>query len=209
MLATYGAEDAWAGRSKTARFLNATAAVGMLAFAVLGMLSLFVSNFVPSQLTVVCARWLAISTGIFYVVFFVGIGNFGWSLNNPKIAAVMQTGSASVRWYVRVPLMSIVYFGFAWATFSSGLPWVFNGVLGSDTSMTVEVDGWENASWSRAGIQCARPTLRGIPFGMLGRGALCVPNPDKSKFKVGASMILYGRASAFGISPASYRILDR
>lgn len=93
--------------------------------------------------------------------------------------------------------MTLVYFGFAWASFSSALPWIFNGVLRSDKSMTVEIDGWHNASASRAGIQCARPTLRGIPFGMLGRGALCVPSPDKSKFKAGASMILYGRASAF------------
>jgi hypothetical protein len=44
---------------------------------------------------------------------------------------------------------------------------------------------------------------------MLGGRALCEWNPDKSKFSAGASMVLYGRASAFGISPERYRILGR
>ena len=120
----------------------------------------------------------------------------------------MRTGGANARWYVRVPLMALVYFGFAWASFSSALPWMVNGVLGSDKSMTVAIDGWQDANWSRAGRQCARPTLRRIPFGMLGRRAICVPDPNKAKFKVGASMVLYGRESAFGISPKSYRIVN-
>jgi hypothetical protein len=171
------------------------------------MLSLYASNFVPSGLTVASARWLATCTGVFYGAFFIGIGDFGWSRNNPKVAAIMQTGGAIARWYVRVPLMALLYFGFAWMSFSSALPWMLNGVIGSDKSMTVEIDGWQDTFWSRAGRQCARPTLRGIPFGMVGHRALCAPNQDKSKFKVGAAMVLYGRASAFGISPERYRIL--
>ena len=194
---------------RTVRCLGIVASVGLLAFPILGMVSIYVSNFVPSASTVACARWLAICTGIFYGVFFIGIGEFGWSLNNPRVAATMQTGGAIARWYVRVPLMAVVYFGFAWASFSSALPWMFNAVLGSDRSITVEIDGWQDASWSRAGRQCARPTLRGIPFGMLGRRAICVPDLDKSKFKAGTSMVLYGRASALGISPDRYRIISR
>jgi hypothetical protein len=180
----------------------------MLAFPVLGMLSLFGSNFVPSAMTVACARCLAIGTGLFYGVFFIGIREFGWNSNNPGVAAVMREGGATAKWYVRAPSMALVYFGFAWASFSSALPWMLNGVLGTDKSMTVEIDGWQDANWSRAGIQCARPTLRGIPFGMLGRRAICVPEPNKAKFKAGATMILYGRASAFGISPERYRIVN-
>jgi hypothetical protein len=206
--ATNASVEARPRTSRTVRCLNLAAAVGMLAFPVLGMLSLFGSNFVPSPLTVACARWLAICTGVFYGAFFIGIREFGWNINNPKVAAAMQTGGASARWYVRVPLMAVVYFGFAWASFSTALPWMVNGVLGSDKSMTVEIDGWQDANWSRAGMQCARPTLRGIPFGMLGRRAICVPDPNKSKFKAGASMVLYGRGSAFGISPKSYRIVN-
>jgi hypothetical protein len=180
----------------------------MLAFPAMGMLSIFVSTFVPSALTVACARCLAICTGVFYGVFFIGIREFGWDMNNPKVAAVMQTGGSIAKWYVRVPLMALVYFGFAWLSFSSALPWMLNAVLGSDNSTTVVIDGWQDASWSRAGKQCARPSLRGIPFGMLGGGALCVPNQNKSKFKAGASMVLYGRVSVFGISAERYRLLD-
>ena len=208
-LATIASDEPRTVRSRTVRYLNLAAAVGLLAFPVLGMLSLFFSNFVPSALTVACARWLAICTGVFYGLFFIGIGEFGWDINNPKVATVMQTGGASARWYVRVPLMALVYFGFAWASFSTALPWMANGVLGSDKSMTVEIDGWQDANWSRAGRQCARPTLRGIPFGMLGRRAICVPDPNKAKFKAGTSMVLYGRASAFGISPERYRIVNQ
>jgi hypothetical protein len=206
---TNGAEGTRTGRSRSVRYLNVAAAVGIAAFAALTVLSLYVSNFVPSGLTVACARWLAICTGVFYGAFFIGIGDFGWSRNNPKVATIMRSGGAIARWYVRVPVMALVYFGFAWASFASALPWMLNGVLGSDNSMTVEIDGWHDAVWSRAGIQCARPTLRGIPFGMLGGRALCEWNPDKSKFSAGASMVLYGRASAFGISPERYRILGR
>jgi hypothetical protein len=60
----------------------------------------------------------------------------------------------------------------------------------------------------QTGAVNARPTLRGIPFGMLGRRAICVPDPNKSKFKAGASMVLYGRASVFGISPKSYHLVN-
>jgi len=207
-LATIASDEPRPVRSRTVRYFNLAAAAGMLAFPILGMLSLFFSNFVPSPLTVACARCLAICTGVFYGLFFIGIKEFGWNTNNPKVAAIMQTGGANAKWYVRVPLMALVYFGFAWASFSSALPWMVNGVLGSDKSMTVEIDGWQDANWSRAGRQCARPTLRGIPFGMLGRRAICVPDPNKSTFKAGASMVLYGRGSAFGISPKSYRIVN-
>jgi hypothetical protein len=209
-LATNGSDGASTGVSRAARCLRLAAAVGFLVFPVLGMLSFYIINFVPSALTVACAQWLAIATGVFYGVFFIGIEELRWNTNNPSAAAVMQKkGGATSRWYVRAPLMALVYFGFAWASFSSALPWMINGVLGSDKSMTVEIDGWRNASWSRAGKQCARPTLRGIPFGMLGGRAICVPDPDKSKFKAGASLVLYGRASALGISPQHFRIVNR
>jgi hypothetical protein len=209
-LATNGSDGASTGMSRAVRCLSLAAAVGFLAFPVPGMLSVYVSNFVPSALTVACARWLAICTGVFYGVFFIGIGELGWNTYNSSVAAVMQKGGVTTsRWYVRAPVMALVYFGFAWASFSSALPWMINGVLGSDKSMTVEIDGWRNITWSRPGKQCARPTLHGIPFGMLSSRAICVPDPDKSKFKAGASLVLYGRASALGISPEHYRIVNR
>jgi hypothetical protein len=195
--------------SRAIRSLNLAGALGMLALPIMGLLSVFLSDFVPSALTVAYARVLAIGTGAFYGLFFVGIGHFGWDTNNPGVAAVMQSRSSLAKCYVRVPLTALVFFGFAWMSLSSALPWMINAVLGSDNSITVVIDGWQNTSWSRAGSQCARPTLRGVPFGMLGRGALCVPYQERIKFKAGASMTLYGRSSVFGISPTRYRLLDR
>jgi hypothetical protein len=197
------------GQSRTVQSLNIAAAAGLVALPALGALSIYASNFVPSSLTVTCAEWLAIGTGVLYAVFFVGVGEVGWDSRNPKVAAVMRTGGVAARWYVRVPLMTLVYFGFAWVSFSTAVPWIVNGMLGSESSMAVEIDGWQDANWSRAGAQCARPTVRGVPFGMLGRHALCVPSTEKARFRAGSPVILHGRASILGITPESYRVLDQ
>ena len=197
------------GTTRLLRYLSVAAAAGIIGLIPLAIVSLLVSDFVPSALTVCCAKVLGIAFGIFYGVFFFGFKGFGWDATNPIIAAGIPTGSAIAKRYVRVPLMALVYFGFAWLSFSSALPWMLNSIIGTENSRTVVVDGWLDASWSfRGGTQCARPTVTGIPFGMLGRRALCVPKSEKTKLKPGASIVLYGRTSAWGISPVRYRLVE-
>lgn len=190
------------------RRLNQIAAGGMVLLLVGGLLSLFASNFVPSHMTVQMAKSAALLGGLFYGLFFIGIGHFGWDETNPKVRAAMQQNPKLGKAYIRVPLTAAAFAGFAWLSFSNGLPWALNAAIGRRGAMTVIVDGWQNAFYSsRVGHSCARPTLRGIPFMMVGRYALCVGDQHKpSDFPPGTSLYLIGRVSALGIAPDHYRV---
>jgi hypothetical protein len=193
------------------RRLNQMAAGGMLVLSLGGLVSLFASNFVPSHMTVQIAKSAALLAGLFYGLFFLGIGHFGWDESNPRVTVAIEQNPKATKVYIRVPLMLAVSAGFAWMSFSTVFPWALNAAIGRPGTMIVIVDGWQNAFYgSRVGHSCAKPTLRGIPFMMMGRYALCVGDQHKpSDFLRGTSLSLMGRVSALGIAPDHYRVISR
>jgi hypothetical protein len=137
---------------------------------------LFYSDFVPSPLTVTMTPILASVVGLFYGVFFVGVGGFGWNSRRPEIVAYSHEHPAMAKPYIRAPFMSLVFFMFAWLSFAAAVPYALNLVVGREGTMSVVIGGWEAWSYSlKSGTSCARPTLQGVPFFMLGRRALCAP----------------------------------
>lgn len=192
------------------RRLNVATSWGMLVLPIMGMFSLFYSDFVPSPLTVTMTQILASVVGLFYGVFFVGLGGFGWNSRKPEIVAYSHEHPAMAKPYIRAPFMSLVFFMFAWLSFAAAVPYALNLVVGREGTMSVVIGGWEDWSYSlKSGTSCARPTLQGVPFFMLGRRALCVPQSrGKDSFPKGTSMILMGRVSALGISPTRFQVLE-
>ena len=174
-----------------------------------GAASLFASNFVPSHLTVLLTMAASVLVGVFYAAFFLGVGHFGWDLSNPRVRAAIEQSPKLSKVYVRIPLMTMVFAGAAWLSFSNALPWALTAAVGRRGSMTVVVSGWQDAFYSaRAGHSCARPTLRGVPFMMVGRYALCVGDQFKrADFPPGTSLSLIGRVSSLGIVPDHYRVI--
>ena len=193
------------------RRTNRVAGWGILAFAILALNSLFISSFVPSSFTVAFAKIAALVAALFYGAFFFGIGHFGWDLRSPKVLEAMHRNRIAATPYLRVPLMACVMGGFAWMGFSAALPWALNAVFGKVGTMDVVIGGWQDSFYgARSGQQCARPTIAGVPFMMLGRNALCVGNDHAAAdFPVGAKMVLYGRVSVFGIDPNRYHCCTR
>lgn len=191
--------------------LNLAASWGMAILVVAGFASLFASSFVPSHLTVQLTKTLAILVGLFYGVFFLGVGHFGWDKSNPKIGAAIQQNPNIARAHIRVPLMAVVFAGSAWMSFSNVFPWALTAATGRRGSMIVVVDGWQDAFYSlRVGHSCAKPTLRDVPFMMIGRYALCVGDQhEQSDFPPGTSLSLIGRVSPFGIIPDRYQVVSR
>jgi hypothetical protein len=180
----------------------------MLGLSITGLYSIFLSNFVPAPTTVSVAKVLTSVVGLSYAVFFVGFEQFGWDPQNPKVMAAVAQRPILGKVYVRAPFMAAVFAGFAWMSFSNVLPLALTAIVGKQGSMAVVVKGWERASFSlRSGSSCARPTLDGVPFGMLGRNALCVGDQhSESDFPPGGTLLLLGRVSALGIIPDRYRI---
>lgn len=193
------------------RRLNTAASCGMLVLIAGGLVSLFASNFVPSPVTVRITLAASILVGLFYGVFFFGVGHFGWDKSNPKVRAAIQRSPRMAKAYLRVPLMALVFAGSAWVSFSNVFPWALTAAIGGSGSMTVVVDGWQDAFYSvRAGHSCARPTLRDVPFMTMGRYALCVGDQfRRSDFPPGTSLSLIGRVSSLGIVPYRYRVISR
>ena len=191
--------------------LNTAVAWATLVIAVLGLTSLLFSSFVPSPFTVSFAKGAALVAALFYGLFFLGIGRFGWDRRNPKLVEMMRKKGALASAWFRVPFMACVMGGMAWVGFSSGLPWALNGVFGKSGSTEIVIGGWENSRLAgKFSRQCARPTAAGVPFMMLGRNALCVGSKHTAAdFPVGAKMTLYGPVSVFGIDPATYRCCTR
>jgi hypothetical protein len=175
------------------------------------MTSVFISSFVPSPFTVALAKIAALLAAVFYGAFFFGIGHFGWDFRNPKVLEAMRSNRILATTYLRVPLMACMMGGFAWMGFSAALPWALNGVFGKVGTLEVVIGGWQDSFYgARSGKQCARPTIAGVPFMMLGRNALCVGNHHTAAdFPVGATMVLYGRVSIFGIDPNRYYCCTR
>jgi hypothetical protein len=194
--------------SPRVRMLNRAFSWGMLALSIMGLYSIFLSNFVPAPTTVAVAKVLTSAVGVSYAVFFVGFEQFGWDPQNPKVVAAVAQRPILGKVYVRAPFMAVVFAGFAWMSFSNVLPLALTAIVGKQGSMAVVVKGWERASFSgRSGSSCARPTLDGVPFGMLGRQALCVGDQrSESDFPPGSTLLLVGRASALGIIPDRYRV---
>lgn len=193
------------------RRLNLAASWGMMILILGGLASLYASSFVPSHLTVRLTKVVAMLVGLFYGAFFLGVGHFGWDTSNPKVRAAIQQSPQVAKAYVRVPLMTMVFAGAAWMSFSSAFPWALTAAIGRRGSMTVVVDGWQGAFYSsRAGHSCAKPTLHDVPFMMMGRYALCVGDRYKqSDFPPGTSLSLIGRVSPFGVVPDHYRVISR
>jgi hypothetical protein len=192
------------------RRVNTLAGWGILALAVMGLISLYGNNFVPSPAIVHVTELLTVAAGLFYAIFFLGVGRFGWDTQNPKVIAATQQLPLISKAYIRVPLMFLVLAGFAWMSFSNALPWALNAAIGQEGAMTVVVRGWQPAFYARFRHYCAKPTIEHVPFGMLGRRSLCVGDQHKSsEFPPGTVLSLSGRASAFGISPDKYRIVSR
>ena len=193
------------------RRMNLAASCGIVILILGGLASLYGSSFVPSHLTVQLTKAMAILVGLFYAAFFLGVGHFGWDESNPKVRAAIQQSPKVAKAYIRVPLMALVLAGAAWMSFSSAFPWALTAAGGRDGSMTVVVDGWQDAFYSsRAGHSCAKPTLHGVPFMMMGRYALCVGDQyNQSDFPPGTSLALFGRVSALGIIPDHYRVVSR
>lgn len=192
------------------RRLNLIAGWGMAALIFSGFVSVVASDFVPSHLTVQLTKIASILVGLFCGVFFLGVGHFGWDKANPKVRAAMQQSPRLAHAYVRVPLMAGVLAGFTWMSFSNVLPWAATAVIGRRGTMTVIVDGWQGEFYSRSGRSCAKPTLRGVPFMMMGRYALCVGDQYKqSDFPPGTSLVLIGRVSLLGVMPDHYRVVSR
>lgn len=193
------------------RRLNKVASWAILILSLAGIVSFSFSNFVPSHITVQVAKAMTLVIGTFYGLFFHGVGHFGWDKRNPAIRAYAEEHRKMAKAYVRVPFMAAVFAGFAWISFANVFPWMINAAIGERGTMIVMVDGWESASYSfRGGHSCARPTVRGIPFAMLGRRALCVGDQRRqSDFPSGTSLALIGRVSALGIAPDHYRVLSR
>lgn len=191
--------------------INQLAIWGMLILSLAGLLSLFFSNFVPSHITVQVAKAAAFLIGLFYGFFYWGVGHFGVDMRNPKGRAYMEQHPKLAKKYIRVPVGAFLFAGFAWMSFSNVFPWVLNAAIGGRGTMVVVVDGWEGASYSTRGSHfCAKPMLRGVPFGMMGMHALCVGDQyRKSDFPLGTSLDLIGRVSALGIAPGHYRVLSR
>jgi hypothetical protein len=192
-------------------WLNTVASGGMLALIAGALASLFASNFVPSHLIVQITKAASILAGLFYATFFFGIGHFGWDQSNPKVRAAIQQSPKIAKIYVRVPLMAMVFAGAAWMAFSNAYPWALTAALGARGSMTVMVSGWQDAFYSpRSGHSCAKPTLRDVPFMMMGRYALCVGDQfRRSDFPPGTSLSLIGRVSTLGVIPDHYRVISR
>lgn len=192
------------------RRVNLAASWIMVILILGGLASLHASSFVPSHLTVLITKAAAILAGLFYGVFFLGVGHFGWDRSNPKIRAAIQQSPKVAKAYIRVPLMAMVFAGSAWLSFSSAFPWALTAAIGGHGSMTVVVAGWQDAFYSpRAGHSCAKPTLRDVPFMMMGRYALCVGDQYKqADFPPGTSLSLIGRVSPFGIIPDRYRFIS-
>jgi hypothetical protein len=197
--------------SPAVRTLNTAVAWGTLVLAVLGLTSLLFSSFVPSAFTVSFAKGGALIAALFYGLFFLGIGRFGWNRRNPRLVEMMRNKRVLASAWFRVPFMACVMGGMAWTGFSSGLPWALNAVFGKAGSTDIVIDGWENSHLAgKFSRQCARPTAAGVPFMMLGRNALCVGSKQTAAdFPVGAKMTLYGQLSVFGIDPARYRCCSR
>lgn len=193
------------------RRVNLAASCGIVILLLGGLASLYASSFVPSQLTVRITKAAAVLVGLFYGVFFLGVGHFGWDESNPKVRAAIQQSPRMAKAYIRVPLMAMVFAGSAWMSFSSAFPWALTAAIGTHGSMPVVVNGWQDSFYgSRAGHSCAKPTLHGVPFMMMGRHALCVGDQYKpSDFPPGTSLSLIGRVSLFGIIPDHYRVISR
>jgi hypothetical protein len=194
--------------SPRVQMVNRAFGWGMLGLSISGLYSIFLSNFVPAPTTVSVAKVLTSVVGLSYAVFFVGFEQFGWDPQNPKVMAAVAQRPILGKVYVRAPFMAAVFAGFAWMSFSNVLPLALTAIVGKQGSMAVVVKGWERASFSlRSGSSCARPTLDGVPFGMLGRNALCVGDQhSESDVPPGGTLLLLGRVSALGIIPDRYRI---
>jgi len=194
----------------TARLVaNRLGSLAILPLAVGGVVSLWGSDFVPSVATVFVAVVSAGIVGTFYGAFFSGIHGFGWSDERPAAHDALRRYKVFRNPFVRGLFMGLVFFCFAWLSFSSAFPWVLNMVAGSQGTMIAVVDGWQESSHSARSRQCSRPTLRHVPFGMLGRYALCFnySSADRSALTPGTPVELSGRRSWFGVSPTGVSLL--
>ena len=181
---------------------------GYILIILFGALYTFLfSTFVPSVLTMKIAYGMGVFTAVLIGIFFLGIGGFGWDPRSARVADAIRTSPMLGKTYLRVPFMSLLMGFFAVPAFYGCIPGILNSLVGSQGTMTVTIDGWQNASYSfRSGHQCARPTVAGIPELLMPQHAFCPLNAKPSMYPVGAHIILYGTESVFGIYPTRFRI---
>lgn len=184
--------------------MNQLGAWGIGLLSLTFALGLFASHFVPSHKTVEVTEGLVLVVGLFYFVFAVGVGRFGWDKNSPRAKIGMARSRILAKAYIRGPLLAVIFAAFAWVSFASVFPWALNAVIGNRGTMTVTVDGWSPASNGKY-PSCAQPTLQGIPIGMMGGRALCFSDYSQVDFPRGTHLVLIGRTSVLGIAPDHYR----
>lgn len=179
------------------RHLNLIANWGIAVLTGLALLSLLLSPFIPSPLMVRVTLWTAVAVGLFYGLFFWGIGGFGWNTKADAAVSAARPSKLLSKPYLRAPFMSLVFFSFAWMGIGSGAPWILTIAIGNNSGATAVVDGWQ----SRTSRSCSRPTLQHVPLFMMGRRALCIHQSREADMPPGTTLRILGKVSVLGVSP--------
>lgn len=178
------------------RPLNLIAGWGIFVLTGFALLSLLFSPFVPSPLMVEITVWSAIFVGVFYGVFFWGVGGFGWTADTKIAVSGSKPSKFLTKRYLRGPFMGLVFFFFTWVGLGSGAPWLVTIVAGHNGAMTAIVDGWAPGSHRT----CFRPTLQHVPPFMMGHRALCIDENRKVDMPPGTTLRILGKVSILGVS---------
>jgi hypothetical protein len=191
------------------RRFNRVVAFSVLVWTLGAVYGLLFSDFVPAPDIVVVAQVLSLVSAVFYGAFALGIGEFGFNRRLPRTSAFLVDNPSTANPAGRVVPMALVMACFAWVAFSAGIPSLLNLVVGGPGTMTVIVKGWEGSESMRRGSTCPKPTVRGVPYLMLGGQALCTHEAMKDRLPPGTELLLIGRVSPLGISATEFHTVSR